>query len=71
MSGRGFRVAVNLDQNEARWVILLLDKIEPRDSRFTYAILGILQGERLESFQEFRSDMRIDKHNKHFTLLYG
>jgi hypothetical protein len=69
--GRGFLVAVYLDQNKARWVILLLDKIEARDPRFLYAVSSVLQSERLEIVDEFRHNLRIDKHDKHSTLLYA
>lgn len=51
---------INLDQHEARRIILLLEDIEARDTRFAEAGFGVLKRGRFETFDTFRFHMDVN-----------
>jgi hypothetical protein len=67
--GHRFRRAVDLDEDETRSVILLLDKIEARDAWFLNAGAGVLNGGLAEFCNRFRFDMHANVNDKHRKYL--
>jgi len=68
--GRIIWSAVDFDQDKARRVVLLLEDIESRDTRFLYAVTGVLNGGGPEGFNPIGLNMGKNMDYKHNILLF-
>jgi hypothetical protein len=71
VAGRVFWITVCFDQYEAGGIILLLNKIEPDNSRFLEAIFGVIDSKGFELIDGIRFNVGIDKNYEHNVLLFN
>jgi hypothetical protein len=60
--------AIDLDQHESCGVILLLNHIKARDTRFLNARAGIIKGRLPEDCNRFRFDPHVNVDDEHFEF---
>ena len=58
-------VAICLDEHKARWVVLLLDDIEPSYAGFADAVARIFERGLFESLDALRFDAHMNMDNEH------
>ena len=57
--------AIGFDQDESRRIILLLDDVEARDSRFFDTLAGVGERRLFEGFNVFRLETNLNVNDKH------
>ena len=65
MAGGGVGIAIGFDQDEAGWVVGLLEAIEAGDARFLETFARVGEGGLLEGFDALRLDMDVNVNNEH------
>lgn len=67
----GGSIAIDLDQDELRGIVLLLEDIESNDPRLLEARLGIGERRVFEGFHGIRFGMNMDVNNEHIRWIRG
>jgi hypothetical protein len=68
--GRGIGSPIDLHQDKSIGVILLLDHVEPGNSRLLYTIAGIFDGGFDKGVQIFRLHRDMNVYDEHVILLW-